>query len=273
MTKKQNTKKALLISITSLVLCVAMLAGSTFAWFTDEAGSTENIIVAGNLDVELQVKKGTSYENVGAEENIFKDVLWEPGHIEVVQLKIANVGTLNTAYDFSLKAPADEAEVPNALGGTFKLSNYIKYIMVDSDEEVSSSEINTRGKVKAVIDRAERENTAYTLSQNAGFSGKLKPKGEEKADKYIIIIAYMPETIENEANYRGDTAPELKLGLNLKAYQTPAESDSFDNQYDADARPKNIGFTVTIAPWVFGEVCEYDMGKFENVCHKSILGN
>ena len=35
MTKSKNTKRALLASVLSLMLCAAMLVGSTFAWFTD----------------------------------------------------------------------------------------------------------------------------------------------------------------------------------------------------------------------------------------------
>ena len=54
MTNSKHTKRALLASILSVVLCVAMLVGSTFAWFTDSVTSGNNKIVAGNLDVELE---------------------------------------------------------------------------------------------------------------------------------------------------------------------------------------------------------------------------
>ena len=53
MTNKKSTKRALLTSALSLLLCVSMLVGTTFAWFTDEVKSGTNIIAAGNLDVEL----------------------------------------------------------------------------------------------------------------------------------------------------------------------------------------------------------------------------
>ena len=52
---KISTKKALIASVLSLVLCVSMLVGSTFAWFTDTATTSVNKIVAGNLDIELQM--------------------------------------------------------------------------------------------------------------------------------------------------------------------------------------------------------------------------
>ena len=49
MTSSKNTKRALLASVLSVVLCCAMLVGSTFAWFTDSVTSGGNQIVAGNL--------------------------------------------------------------------------------------------------------------------------------------------------------------------------------------------------------------------------------
>ena len=53
MTKKYSTKKALIASVLSLVLCFSMLVGTTFAWFTDSVTSANNIIMAGNLDIEI----------------------------------------------------------------------------------------------------------------------------------------------------------------------------------------------------------------------------
>ena len=51
MTQTKATKKALFMSMLSMLLCVAMLIGSTFAWFTDSVTSGRNKITAGNLDV------------------------------------------------------------------------------------------------------------------------------------------------------------------------------------------------------------------------------
>ena len=53
MTNRKTTRRALFMSVISLMLCCAMLVGTTFAWFTDEVTSVNNIIKAGNLDVEL----------------------------------------------------------------------------------------------------------------------------------------------------------------------------------------------------------------------------
>ena len=88
MTNK-STKKALLLSALSMLLCVAMLVGTTFAWFTDAVTSGKNKIVAGNLDIELEYTKdpsdADSWATVkDATDLLNKDALWEPGHAEVV---------------------------------------------------------------------------------------------------------------------------------------------------------------------------------------------
>ncbi len=52
MTKHKSPKRAWLMSVISMLMCCAMLIGTTFAWFTDTVTSGKNIIKAGNLDVE-----------------------------------------------------------------------------------------------------------------------------------------------------------------------------------------------------------------------------
>ena len=42
MTNRKSTKRALLGSIMAMVLCLAMLVGATFAWFTDTASTGVN---------------------------------------------------------------------------------------------------------------------------------------------------------------------------------------------------------------------------------------
>ena len=89
MKSKKNTRRALLTSMLSLLICVSMLVGSTFAWFTDSVTSKNNIIKSGNLDVELyyQVEGQSDWTKVTNTTSIFKEnALWEPGHTEVVKL-------------------------------------------------------------------------------------------------------------------------------------------------------------------------------------------
>ena len=79
--KRNTTKRSLLASLLALAMCVTMLVGTTFAWFTDSASTSVNKIEAGKLKLELLDKNGKPLaENepltwVTEDEG---DVLWEP---------------------------------------------------------------------------------------------------------------------------------------------------------------------------------------------------
>ena len=131
MTKSKNTKRALLASVLSLMLCAAMLVGSTFAWFTDSVTSGKNKIVAGNLDVELYAKDGSDYQPVTGDTNLFmKDALWEPGHVEVINLKVANLGTLALQYKLGINVASEKQGTSVLTNELFKLSDYIQFVLM-----------------------------------------------------------------------------------------------------------------------------------------------
>ena len=222
MTNSKNTKRALLASVLSVLLCVAMLIGSTFAWFTDSVTSGKNQIVAGNLDVELEYTTDfNEWKTVEDATELFKkDALWEPGHAEVVYLRMRNAGTLALKYKFGMNI-VSETDATNVNGETFKLSQYLQYGVVE-------------GQQSAFADRSAAIAAVENPTSLAGYSkeGTMLAKAEPQ---YLALVVYMPETVGNEANYRGEVVPTIDLGLNLVATQTPHESDSFDNQYDENA--------------------------------------
>lgn len=61
MNKNISLKRAMLLSVMAMLICTAMLAGTTFAWFTDSASTGVNKIVAGNLDVSFEYWNGEKY--------------------------------------------------------------------------------------------------------------------------------------------------------------------------------------------------------------------
>ena len=133
--KKQNAKRALVLSVLSLLLCCSMLVGTTFAWFTDSVTSGNNVIASGNLDVELEYYNGTAWEKVDANTNVFKtDALWEPGYTEVVYLKVSNLGTLALKYKLGINV-ADETGSVNVNNEAFNLSDYIQVGIVKGLDE------------------------------------------------------------------------------------------------------------------------------------------
>ncbi len=220
---KNTTKRSLLASVFALVLCVAMLVGSTFAWFTDTATTGVNKIQSGKLDVKLSyLTDNNEWKEVTKDTKLFKDgALWEPGHTEVAYLKVENVGNLALKYQLSVNV-ANEVAGKNANGDTIKLSDYIKMGVVESDTETSY---------------ASRE-LARAAVMDAGNIATYTKTGSIAANdtnaQYVALVVYMPETVGNEANY-GTKAPSIDLGVKLVATQYTEESDSFDDQYDKDA--------------------------------------
>lgn len=72
MTNNKSTKRALSASIMSMILCIVLLIGATFAWFTDSVSSGTNVIKAGNLDVKLEYSKdGTNWTNADGATDLF----------------------------------------------------------------------------------------------------------------------------------------------------------------------------------------------------------
>ena len=105
MTNSKSTKRALISSALAILVCVAMLIGTTFAWFTDTASTGVNKIQAGNLDVKLMYSTDMHKWHEATEQTkLFDDnALWEPGYTQVVYLKIVNAG--NLALKWPLRSP------------------------------------------------------------------------------------------------------------------------------------------------------------------------
>ena len=61
MNNTKTTKRALLSSVLAMLICITMLIGTTFAWFTDTASTAVNKIQAGTLNVALEMFDGTNW--------------------------------------------------------------------------------------------------------------------------------------------------------------------------------------------------------------------
>ena len=230
MTNSKTTKRALVLSLLSLLLCCSMLVGTTFAWFTDSVTSGNNTIVAGNLDIELEYYANDAWNKVTENTNVFEEkTLWEPGHTEVIYLKVSNLGTL--ALDYSLGVNiAYELTSTNVAGEELKLSNYIQMGVIDDRAEPYTD----RAAARAAVTNAKPINKGYATTGT--LYAKTDATGKEPTEKYLALVVYMPEEVGNEANYKtGYAAPEITLGINLMATQETYEKDSFDHLYDEDA--------------------------------------
>ena len=230
--KVGGTKRALLTSVLALVLSLAMLAGTTFAWFTDTASTGVNRIVSGNLDVGLQYwgvgedgqKTWLTAEN--SEELFDKNALWEPGYTQIVYLKVANNGNLALTYAMQI-TPVHETVGVNVDGEEFKLSDYIKFgwTTFTADENGTPVALGREAAQTGVGDGAQLGTTLHRQAAEPLAAG---------AEELVALVAWMPEDVGNEANY-STVQPTIELSLKVLATQAAVESDSFDKTYDGDA--------------------------------------
>ena len=193
---KTNSKKALLSSAFALVLSVAMLIGTTFAWFTDTASTAVNKIQAGTLKIDIVDKNGVSIKGKSmsfVNKEGSSDILWEPGAtFKTTGFKIKNTGNLALKYKLAL----------NGITGDNKLLEVIKFTVVDASEH----EVN--------LDT---------------FSGHLD--ATDAMSDLLYVKGHMDEAAGND--YQGKTLEGL--GITVLATQYTYENDSFGNTYDENA--------------------------------------
>ena len=198
MSNRKQTKRALLTSIMALVMCVVMLVGTTFAWFTDTATTSVNTIKSGNLHVEIQNKGGTAIDKLEwVKENgdviaNQDDILWEPGCTYLLTpFKIVNTGNLALKYKIEI----------TGLDGSAKLLKVIKFTY--KTEDGNTFDMTAEGR----------------LAANGGATGM------------ITVSAHMDELAGNE--YQNETLTGVKF--TVVATQDTVEYDSSKNTYDENA--------------------------------------
>ena len=228
--KPKNTKKALKVSGLALLLCVAMLIGTTFAWFTDSVTNSGNKIEAGTLDIGAKaysVGEGgisvtipgvnggqpITFEQTGADleistEPIINDSLWEPGKTGAKLLQVTNNGTLATKIkvDFAVTDPG----LLNSL--------WFDFVKVSDEGSVEGTfQKRPMSQLETIGDNVELE------LLDAGANVKF------------VLIYGMDETVGNEAQNK-----KFKADVSITAKQAMKEEDGFgNNTYD-----KNAGYPV-----------------------------
>ena len=212
MNTKKATKRALLTSVTALVMCVVMLVGTTFAWFTDTASTGVNRIVAGNLKVDIvdadntntSLDKGTLKFIQAVNESevrLVEDVLWEPGATFFTQgFKIANKGNLALKYKV----------VVSGITGDTGLLKVMKFDVVSAMTK-TGSEVNF-------------DTTPGQLLPSAAGTPSV-------SDTTYYLRGHMDENAGNE--YKNMTL--TGISVTVYATQLKSEFDSFNNTYDENA--------------------------------------
>ncbi len=200
MNNKRATKRALLTSIMALVMCVVMLVGTTFAWFTDTASTGVNKIVAGNLDVELQMQVTedgvTKWVNAeGKTLNFTKkvdvatdgstteiapaaEILWEPGcRYQLPELRVVNNGNLALKYKIQI----------TGIQGDAKLNEVIDWTINDAAINLTEQHLAAKAEGEAFTIKGVMQTTAGNEYQGLSIDG-------------IAITVYATQdTVENDS--------------------------------------------------------------------------
>ena len=211
MKHKNSTKRTLALSLLVMLLCVAMLVGTTFAWFTDSASTAVNKIQAGTLDVALEMKdaqgnwvtaEGQTLSWIkAADAPANETLLWEPGcTYELPAVKVVNKGSLALKYKVIISAASGDRALANVLD-----------VMLNGQ--------STGNTLADALFTTDPDGFAHGEISANSDSGELK------------IALHMMESAGNE--YQGLSIEGI--AITVVATQDTVEYDSNDNQYDADA--------------------------------------
>ena len=230
-----STRKNLMISMACLVLTLALLAGTTFAWFTDSVVSSGNKIEAGTLSIDVTAfdlaesgESGFAIEGVNGgetfyfEENgqnlkaedvgpIINEQNWEPGSSSAKLLQVTNAGTLAAKITLDFRT-----------AGGLTDALWFDFVQVQD------------GQITGTFTRRPM-NTLSTFA--AGLELPLLKTGDTVQ---FILVYGMNEDAGN--TYGGES---FSADVTILAKQAAYEEDGFGNSdYDAGATyPVNNGAT------------------------------
>lgn len=222
MTSIKTAKRALIFSVLATFLCVAMLVGTTFAWFTDSATTGTNQIQAGNLDVKLMYSKDmVTWKEATAETQLFdNNALWAPGHTEYIYLKIVNNGTLNLKYSTEFAHNYNVSKGKNVLGNFYYVGDYLKIGTAQVDAAFADD-----AAAQAAIAANEK-----ALKKGVQFTeGWITLAAGASTDPFAMVV-YMPASVGNEANAKSKTFTSkiTGIGIQVTAIQDVAGAVDFE---------------------------------------------
>lgn len=196
----------LVASVMLLAASLVLLAGLTFAWFTDTVTNTGNVIETGTLQVKLQkdaVDDGgaVAWADVTETEPVFNDLTFEPGKSVAVNLQAVNIGDLAAKYE-------------------------LRFANVSATQDIDKVlEVSVGGTSLGTLSDMVANNTAIAQGRVGA-----KDRADAAAEIGQLVIS-MPESAGN--SYQG---AEVTFDLAFVATQAAAEKDGYGNdQYDAAA--------------------------------------
>lgn len=235
-----------LTSLLSLVVCVVMFLGASYAWFTSEVNNAGNEIYVGTLNVDLLKKNGDNWDSLSAVDGEGKNtahlfgnnIRWEPGYTALETVKVVNKGDLAFRYVMtftdgtlaadSLKALADVAKCFDVwvFNGNTDIAALTDYEMITAQ----NSNWNPVGTLADVLEgKVVLDGIMTTVRDTDSTNDHTFDGVETGADTYTIALHMKEDT--NSAAVAGQ---KISLNVKLVAYQMASEPDAFGNSgYDS----------------------------------------
>ena len=222
----ENRRSKAFLVILTVLLCLSVCVGLTYAYFTDSAKSNGNKIQAGNLKLDLKLYDKVDDEWISiknTEDPVFNYDKWEPGYVDAKLLKIENLGDLAMQWEAKLVSAETVSAFANAIEVYVQKSNTEIAYPADRAAALAWTKVGTLDQFI---------NTAEKLA-----NGTFTAQGEAY---YIGIAFYMPAEITDNT-LQGQVLGAFDIQIN--ATQLAYESDAFDENYDPDATFPNGGVT------------------------------
>ena len=230
MNSHRQTKRALLTSVMALVMCVVMLLGTTFAWFTDTARTNVNKIEAGNLDVALYYGDtangaiGTNWTELVDGSPALKflqsngttatqqDFYWEPGGTySLPALKVVNNGNLNLKYKVIISGATGDTMLLDVIDFSGKITD-------ENNAVTDLPSVSMNSTTPVILDRELAAGKADTITLN----GTMQTSANN---------TYMKKTVDN-------------ITIAVYATQATGEYDSTTDQYDKNAQYPEVSYAM-----------------------------
>ena len=249
MNNTKTTKRALLSSVMAMLICVAMLIGTTFAWFTDSASTAVNKIQAGTLEVGLEMKQGDTWVNAegetlgwvaedGREQN---EIFWEPGcTYKLPTLKITNKGNLALQFKVLVNGISGDMDLLNALEFSYSYAWYNEGSVVDSGSFEGSNLNHLPYEIPYNLENFDHIGaTEYNWRGYPLNVGTFTLAGTNMG--FYTLQAHMKESAGNE--YQGKALEDLSITI-VATQVAGVETDSFNDIYDKDAEYPEVVATA-----------------------------
>ena len=277
MSNKKATKRALLTSITALAMCVVMLVGTTFAWFTDTATANVNKIQAGKLDVALEMNIGTketpkwvtaegqtlNFVKAAGGEN--QAILWEPGaEYKLPELRVRNDGNLAIKYEVAITGAVDAT--PNNGVNDLELLDVITFSASIGGGAATSGVYGTTIATGAL----NAKDDVQTIQLSAKMDENAGNKYQEMAISGIAItVKAMQASYEYDSNGNtyddaADMTPDnlhLRASANVTKTVDPAQETEFKNENGTVTLTAPAGsistegdYTLSVVPMASGNI-------------------